>query len=522
MIYSLAIDVKQLDDATCRAQGITSYQLMERAAATAAREIIRLYPYRDTRMMILAGPGNNGGDALVIVRLLYEAGYPVTAYLYDPQSHLSDDCGEAATHVPRGVLNHIDARRELPELTADDVIIDGLLGSGLNRPLEGGYAYLVQWINQSPARVVSIDIPTGLNMARFIPEETPAVVIADHTLTFGHPKLSFYQPECADFLGRWQVLDIGLEPVTPDLTLISPYRRLRREVVAPLLRPRSRFSHKGTFGHAALISGSRGMMGATVLAARACLRAGVGLLTIYGPQCGYGILQTAVPEAKYTPVGTDTLAPFTLPDGLNALGLGPGLGQSPDATRMMLELLPRVTRPMVLDADALNLLAAHPDWWKLIPPGTLLTPHPKEADRLLTSAYQAGYLHGAISASPDAMRRHTASCFRMERMRALAREAHLVIILKGAYTSVILPDGRQWLNTEHGHAGMAVGGTGDTLTGILLALLAAQYPPAEAALIGVYLHSSAADLALEGQAEESWLPSDLIGCLGRAYLELRQ
>ncbi len=519
MIYSLAIDVKILDEATCSAQKITSYQLMERAAGRAAQAIMQLYPHHDTRIMVLAGPGNNGGDALVVVRRLYEAGYPVTAYLYDPNGQPSADCLEAMNLVPRGVLNRVSARTELPELEAGDVIVDGLLGSGLNRPLRDGFAYLVQWINQSPAQVVSLDIPTGLNMGRFVPEETPAVVQATHTLTFGHPKLTFFLPECADYLGRWQVLDIGLVAPSADLALSTPYRRLTREALRPLYRPRARFSHKGTYGHAALVAGSRGMMGAAVLAARACLRAGVGLLTAYVPDCGYTVMQTAVPEAKCVPVGSEALQRFALPEGHNAIGIGPGLGTARDTALMLRYLLESASRPMVLDADALNLLASHPDWWKLLPPQTILTPHPKEADRLLASAYQAGLLHGSVSASPEAMK-HNSSYQRMERMRALAREARLIVVLKGAYTSVILPTGQQWVNTEYGHAGMAVGGTGDTLTGIILALLAAQYAPRDAAMLGVYLHSVAADAALEGQSEESWLPSDLVAHLGAAYRTL--
>jgi NAD(P)H-hydrate epimerase len=381
-------------------------------------------------------------------------------------------------------------------------------------------AYLVQWINQSPAEVVSIDVPTGLRMGRYVAEETPAAVIATHTLTFEHVKLTFLLPECADFLGQWEVLRIGLIPYQKVPTLATPYRRLTREAVAALYRPRSRFAHKGTLGHAALVAGSRGMMGAAVLAARACLRSGVGLLTAYVPSCGYTILQTAVPEAKCATVGEDCLTRFTLPDGYNALGMGPGLGTARDTALALHYLIEHATRPMVLDADALNLLATHPEWWKLLPSETVLTPHPKEADRLLRSAYQAGLLHGTVSASPEVMKLQS-SYLRLERMRALAREARVIVVLKGAYTAVLLPSGEAWVNTEHGHAGMAVGGTGDTLTGILLALLAAQYPPRDAALLGVYLHSAAADAALAHVgAMESWLPGDLIDALGEAFREV--
>jgi NAD(P)H-hydrate epimerase len=520
MIYSQAIDVQLLDEATCKAQGITSFQLMQRAADVATRAIIRLYPNRATRMMILAGPGNNGGDALCIVRRLYEEGYPVTAFLYAPNDRLSDDCREAMNVVPAGVLNRVDGRTELPELTESDVIIDGLLGSGLNRPVEGGMAYLVQWINQSPAEVVAIDVPTGLRMGRYVAEETPAVVLATHTLTFEHVKLTFLLPECADFLGRWQILKIGLIPYQKVPTLTTPYRRLTREVVAGLYRPRKRFAHKGTFGHAVLVAGSRGMMGAAVLAARACLRSGVGLLTTYLPACGYNVLQTAVPEAKCATVGEDSLTRFALPDGYNALGIGPGLGTARDTATALQGLLENAKRPMVLDADALNLLATHPEWWKILPTDTILTPHPKEADRLLRSAYQAGLLRGTVSASPEALKLQS-SYLRLERMRALAREARVIIVLKGAYTAVLLPTGEAWVNTEHGHAGMAVGGTGDTLTGVILAFLAAQYPPRDAALLGVYLHSAAADVALTRVGSmESWLPGDLIEALGEAFREL--
>jgi NAD(P)H-hydrate epimerase len=516
MILPLAIDTAQLDAATCRAQHITSYELMERAAGRAADIIRTHYPNRRTRFMAMVGPGNNGGDALVIVRRLYEAGYPVTAFLYAPKEHCSTDCETALQQLPKGILNQVSTHMELPELTADDVLIDGLFGSGLNRALSGGYDYLVAWMNNSAAQVVSIDLPSGLFADRYSHEDASMVVRADYTLIIGKPKLCCYLPECAEFLGDWQVVDIDLVP-TDGLTLASPHRLLTRADASALYRPRPRFSHKGTYGHAALVAGSRGMEGAAVLAASACMRSGVGLLTVYTPACGYHILQTTVPEAKCTTAGSDHLTPFDLPGGHDAVGIGPGIGTAHDTAQLLHRLLEAASRPMVLDADALNLLAAHPHWWRLLPPQTILTPHPKEADRLLASAYTVGYLHDTVSASPDAMARRTSSSDRLARVRALAREARLVIVLKGAYTVIALPSGELWWNVEHGHSGMAVGGSGDTLTGIILALLAAHYPPADAARLGVYLHSAAADAALTEQSEESWCPSDLIHALGRGW-----
>ncbi len=518
MILPITVDTRSLDAATCAAQGITSFQLMQRAAGAATTEIIRRYPNRHTRFVVLAGAGNNGGDALVILRRLYEEGYPVMGFLFCPTGKLSADCIEARQTLPDGVLTEISTQIALPELHEEDVIVDGLLGSGLNRPLDGGYAYLVQWINQSSAQVVAIDMPTGLPGDRFRPEESSSVVRATTTLVISNPKLSCYLPECAEFLGRWQVVDIGL--VADATPLSSPYRLLTHGDVAALRKGRDRFAHKGTFGHAALIVGSRGMMGAALLSARACMRSGVGLLTVYTPECGYEVMQLGIPEAKCTTVGSEHVKRFLLPEGHEAIGVGCGLGRHNETAELLQLLLERARRPMVWDADALNLLASHPEWWSKMPPKTILTPHPKEADRLLQSAYAAGLLHGTV-ASPDEMARHTASYDRLCRVRALAREAKVIIVLKGAYTAIALPDGTVWLNVEHGHAGMAVGGSGDVLTGIILGLLAARYTPDEAARLGVYLHSYAADLALTKGAPESWLPSDLIRHLGDAFAGLQ-
>lgn len=280
-----------------------------------------------------------------------------------------------------------------------------------------------------------------------------------------------------------------------------------------LLQTRVSDSHKGTYGAAYLVAGSKGMMGAALLAARACMRSGVGLLTVHVPDCGYGVLQTGLPEAKVdTDASVEVTSAIEIPEGISAIGIGPGLGQHPDTSTALSTLfLSRPVLPMVLDADALNLLALHPEWWDGVPAGTVLTPHPGEADRLLKSLSMTEG-NGKLSCEQ-----------RQQAIGQLAQRRKVVIVLKGEHTCVCSPDGVMWINQEHGHPGMSVGGSGDVLTGIILSLLAQRYTPVNAACLGVYIHSLAADIALaQGQSFESWLPSDLIRVLGQAFNRMRE
>ena len=504
-------EVPELDRVTCERQGVSSYELMTRAAGELSRWFREHLPSKETAVVLLAGPGNNGGDALVLVRLLREQGYEnARAYLVPSTSgRLSADCEQALRDAGESAVR-MTLQQELPDMGPEVWVVDALFGSGLNRPLEGIFGYMADRINQSDATVVAIDVPSGMMGEYGI---SGKCVQADYTLTFTQPKLSMLFPEGGQYCGEVTVLDIGID-ADAIAGSASPYYIIKDCETAPLLKKRSRFSHKNTYGSALLVAGSRGMMGAALLAAKACMRSGTGLLTVHVPACGYDIIQSGCPEAKCDP---DQHSEHwkTLPDKetrWDAVAVGPGLGKSTETGRALQELLQTTVRPMVIDADALNLIAAHPDWLTLIPRNSILTPHPGEALRLLKAAEKRFLDWEPLPTDTSLMQ--------LRALRTLAQKLYVNIVFKGTYTAVIGSDGNVGFNWHHGHPGMAVGGSGDTLTGILLALLAQHYEPQEAAKLGVTLHSLAADLALGRESEESFLPSDLIACLGAAFKSL--
>ncbi len=506
-------EVPDLDRKTCERQGIDSYELMNRAAGELARWFCSRITSRETRITLFAGPGNNGGDALVLVRLLREKGYRnATAYLVpSPSGRLSGDCERAFRDAGEAAVM-MTLSTELPATGSDDWVVDALFGSGLNRPIEGIFGYMTDRINESEGTVVSIDVPSGLTGEEGVKGKC---VQADYTLTFTHPKLSMLFPEGGNYCGEVTVLDIGID-AEAIANSVSPYYIIEEREMAALLKRRSRFSHKNDYGQALLVAGSRGMMGAALLAARACMRSGVGLLTVHVPGCGYEILQQGCPEAKCE---TDTHPDHwkSLPDkeaGWDAIAVGPGLGQASETGQSLQELLRTAVRPMVIDADALNLIAAHPDRLTLLPRNSILTPHPGEARRLLKAA-------GSRFSDWEAPPAET-SLQLLRGLRMLAQKLYVNIVFKGTYTAVIGADGSVRFNYGHGHPGMAVGGSGDTLTGILLALLAQHYEPKDAAALGVTLHNLAADAALDRESEESFLPSDLISHLGAAFKAIKR
>ena len=485
-------EIKRLDALTIEREPIASIDLMERAAKALTEAITERFDDPATPFVVFAGPGNNGGDALAVARLMAVQGYRLEVFLFNPKERLSPDCETNRLRLQEceGVtLHEVVSQFTPPVLTAGHVVIDGLFGSGLNKPLEGGFAGVVRYINASPATVVSIDMPSGL-MGEDNSFNTPATIVrASLTLSLQLPKLAFLFAENEPFVGEWQLLDIGLDAEAIE-EMETDYTLLEADAVASLLKPRGRFSHKGTYGRAMLIAGSQGMAGASVLAAKACLRSGVGLLTVHVPFCNNFIVQTSVPEAM-TEIDFDdtrfTEAADT--DNCQAVAIGPGLGRAKETEKALLEQIDECSVPMVVDADALNLLAYHRDYLMRLPKGSLLTPHPKELERLV----------GRCKDSYE----------RLEKARELARSASLHIILKGAYTAIISPDGTVCFNTT-GNPGMATGGSGDVLTGILLALLAQGYDTSTAARLGVYAHGLAGDLAAKQKGQTGMTSGDLI------------
>jgi len=395
-------------------------------------------------------------------------------------------------------------RVEITELCAGQLpvpgnhvtLVDALFGSGLNRALEGFPAEVVRSINLSGATVLSVDMPSGLMGEHNEEGNGQTVVQANRTLTFQFPKLSFFFPENERYTGKWEIVDIGLHSAIMG-ELDTPFRFLTREELVGMVKPRSVFSHKGTFGHALLVSGSYGRMGAAVLASRSCLRSGVGLLTTHVPRLGYPILQTAVPEAMTSIDESDLLFSGISPLGpFSAVGAGPALGLKNNTQTGLHRLISECRVPMVLDADALNILGLHTDWIGELPPQTILTPHPKEFERMFGEA-RSGYE-------------------RVMCARENAAKYGLILVLKGAYTAVALPDGTCWFNAS-GNPGMATAGSGDVLTGIILALLAQGYSPGDASLLGVYVHGLAGDRAAKDVGKTALIASDIIDHLGMAF-----
>lgn len=490
--------IKELDAYTIENEPVASIDLMERAAKALAHAIASQWN-NTVPVTVFAGPGNNGGDALAVARLLAEKEYRVEAILFNPKGSLSEDCqiNKERIKAASGVtFSEVSMQFVPPVLTSEHLVVDGLFGTGLNKPLSGGFAAVVKYINASPATVVAIDIPSGL-MSEDNSANTPnSIIRADYTFSLQFPKLSFMFAENADFAGKWKLLDIGISPEGIKET-DTDYMLTEEKEIRPLIRHRKPFAHKGNFGHAMLIAGSYGMAGASILAARACLRSGVGLLTAHIPGRNNAILQTAVPEAMAeVDIHEDCFAYPTDTDNYNAVGIGPGLGESPETTSALPDQIRMTQCPMVIDADALNILARSRQTLTSIPKGSILTPHPKELERLV----------GRCNNSYE----------RLAKACALAQLANVHIIVKGAYSTVVTPEGVCYFNPT-GNPGMATAGSGDVLTGILLALLAQGYPAAEAAKIGTFVHGMAGDLAEQEYGVISLNANDIIEFLPTAW-----
>lgn len=493
--------IKRIDALTSQYEPIDSYLLMERASRAFFDELLH-HLSDSTTFCVIAGSGNNGGDALVVARYLLMIGREVAVYLVNPKNSLSLDCTKAYANLADRYPNCVNMVSSASQITIDaECVIDGLLGSGLNRPLSGFYKEIVEKINASGKQVVSIDLPSGLFGEDNSDNDPSAIVKASQTYTFQFPKLAFLLSENEVYVGDLKVLDIQLHPQAMAETSSSFYMT-DESVARSLLKPRGRFSHKGTYGHALLIAGSQGMTGAAVLSSKAALRSGCGLLSVRVPSSCREILQITVPEAIVNADASEVCF-SSVPDltKYSAVGVGPGLGTREETKRALKSLVEQMgDKPFVMDADALNMLGMDPSLWSLLPSNTILTPHPKEFERILG--------------------RKTVGYERWMAQVDLSVKHQVVIALKGAYTSVSLPDGTLHFNTS-GNAGMATAGSGDTLTGIILSLLAQGYAATDAARLGVWLHGKAGDLALNDQSEESLIASDITACLGKAFASLK-
>ncbi|SDH03577.1 NAD(P)H-hydrate epimerase [Dyadobacter soli] len=484
--------IRAMDAHTIAHEPIASIDLMERASQAFVRCFCNQYV--NTRpVAVFCGKGNNGGDGLAIARILSGCGYDVQVFIVEYTLNATEDFRQNLSRLG----NHLTPRRiqsenDLPALPKQVVCIDALLGSGLSRPVDGLLRIVISYLNEIPNRIVAVDIASGLYADQ--PNDPADIIIKPkYTITFQLPKLAFLLPQNAEYVGEWHVVDIGLSAEYIHNTE-TPYHFTDKPEAEKRIKPRQKFSHKGTFGHAVLIAGSFGKMGAAVLSAKACLRSGVGLLTMHVPARGYEIAQISVPEAMTT-VDDAEKHIGKVPDlsSATAIGIGPGLGQDAATAKMLEKVLEQAKVPIIIDADALNILSTNQHLLYKLPANTILTPHPKEFQRL------AGESSNEFE--------------RLAIARAFAARYKVIICLKGANTAVILPNGEVHFNAT-GNPGMATGGTGDVLTGVITSLLAQKYDPADAAILGVYQHGLAGDRAAEARGQTALIASDVVEHLG--------
>ncbi|MBW6497867.1 MAG: NAD(P)H-hydrate dehydratase [Bacteroidales bacterium] len=492
-----APEIRKLDAYTIENEPINSIDLMERAAHQCFLSIKKhLKP--DHTIRVFCGMGNNGGDGLAIARMMAGTGREVLVYKVLHAQEASHDflINEKRLEKVRRVKRiELDEKSLLPAIGKDDLLIDALFGSGLNRPLKGLPAKVVQHINASGAVIVSIDLPSGLFCEDNRGNDASNIIQADYTLTFQLPKLAFLLPGNAGFVGQWEVLDIGLHPAAIAAAETNNFLLEGRDV-RPFYRPRQKFAHKGHFGHALLLAGSYGKAGAAILAAAAALRTGAGLLTAHLPSGLVSVMQSSLPEAMC--IADEGHSIITHPGDVslyNAIGVGPGIGKDPQTANALKLLIQNSVNPLVIDADGLNLLAENPTWLSFLPGGSILTPHPKEFERL-AGKYSDDYE-------------------RLEIARAFALKYQVYLVLKGAHTMVVSPSGQTFFNST-GNPGMATAGSGDVLTGIILGWLAQGYSPLHSALMGVFLHGLAGDVACSRLGLEGMLARDIVFHLPKA------
>ena len=493
--------IREADAFTIENEPVASIDLMERAASKVYEWFMKRCKTKEVNVKIFCGIGNNGGDGLALARMLFFTGIIPQVFVVRFSDKMSRDCEvnfnrlKEETETP---MYDIFSEDDFPLINDKDIVVDAIFGSGLNRNIEGFAAELISHLNNNNAIRIAIDIPSGLfadggQQSMFIAHSSQliahSIFKADYTLSFQFPKLAFMFPENDAFVGRWEVLDIGLhKDFIDNVETLNFYTT--EDMAMPILRKRTKFSHKGTYGHALLVAGSSGKTGAALLAAEACLRTGVGLLTAHLPKDALLPMQIYLPEAMTSIDKSEThcteiddIIPYT------AIGIGPGLGKDYETETFLKKIIQEATQPLVLDADALNIISENPTWLSFLPDNTILTPHPKEFERLF----------GKTNNSYE----------RLELQRKMSVTHNIIIVLKGAHTAITFPNGTCFFNST-GNPGMATAGSGDVLTGMILSLLAQRYTPQEAALLGVYLHGKAGDEAAKEIGENSMIARDIV------------
>ncbi len=494
-----AQQMRMADEATIANEKISSLELMERAATKIFDLIHNRLQGAPVLIHVFCGIGNNGGDGLVISRLLVTHGYQVKTYIVNFSDNRSKDFlanYDRLKEIAKEWPIQLKSEEDFPEIQPQDMVIDAIFGVGLNRPLVSWVISLIKHINNSKSFTLSVDMPSGLYADKG-PDDVEGVIFAAVTVTFQLPKLVFFLPQTGSYTQELEVIDIGLDSVF--LAQHSGVGELiNKAEVLPLYRSRSKFSHKGTYGHCVLVGGSYGKIGSVALATKAALRTGAGLATAYIPECGYETVQTSVPEAMVITNDDDELAEIHLDFEPSAVGIGIGLGTGKKTIKAFGEFLKKNTSQLVIDADGINIMAKHPEFLEYIPEKTILTPHPKELERLI----------GTWKDDFD----------KIEKVKAFSKQHHCIVIIKGANSITIAGDQIYVNNT--GNPGMATAGSGDVLTGMITGLLSQGYDPLHAAVFGVYLHGSAGDIAARKVGFEALIASDIISHIGASFLEL--
>lgn len=490
----------EADNVTTEKQSISSIDLMERAGTQIFKWLHQRMQGAPVPIHIFCGIGNNGGDGLVLGRLMIEHGYNVKMYIAnftDKRSKCFLINYDRIKNVTKDWPLLMTSEADFPTIDPQDVVIDALFGIGINRPPEGWVKALIQYINATPAFTLSIDIPSGLYAEKPV-EDPEAVIKSNHTLAFQAPKMAFFMPENSDYVPYFEVLELALDQEF--LQQIQPLAQLIAKPEAQqFYKQRKKNDHKGTFGHSLIIAGSYGKIGAAVLAAKACFRAGAGLVTCFVPECGYDIVQTALPEAMVlTNEEDDLITNIKYDFKPSAVAIGMGIGTKPETVTAFESFLKSVEAPLVIDADGLNCLAANENLFEFLPKHSILTPHPGELQRLI----------GDWENDYD----------KLEKAQAFAAKYEILLVLKGAHTMILFGDS-VYINTT-GNPGMATAGSGDVLSGMITGLLSQGYDVLLASVFAVYLHGSAGNLASQELSYEAVMAGDIVDFIGKAYIEL--
>lgn len=487
-----AEQIKEWDQFTIKNEPVSSIDLMERAAKAFVEAFVG--KVESSRPVdIVCGPGNNGGDGFAIGRLLTDRGFKVACYLVDLGSKLSQDCRTNYTRFKE--LGQLTIVRQITDLKLNgEIIVDALFGSGLNRPASGLAGEAIQAMNQTNKTIVAVDIPSGLFADKV--NLTGKLVQAKWTITFERPKLAFLVPETGKYVGEWTAIDIGLHPGFIPYVVTDFYLLDSHDVINNFPN-RQKYAHKGDFGKVLLLAGSKGKMGAAYLSAKAALKSGVGLLTVHMPRVGYTAFQGLLPEAMVSiDEDEDISSKIEGVDQYDVIAMGPGLGTALKTKELLKSMFTSFNRPVIIDADALNIIASERAMLEMVPKGSVLTPHVGEFHRLF------GSLENGLQ--------------RIDKMKKVARERKIVIVLKGAHSVIVSPDGKVLFNNT-GNPGMATGGCGDVLTGIIAGMMALGVGNSLAAALAVYLHGWAGDLAAKKVGKTSLMASDLLCALPEIF-----